>query len=119
MLFLGRSLQHSPTTGKSSGSASHQQLACLLIVAVSVGALASDLCMRRKSTAVSFLVAAAAATMVVGTAGRVSPPSPQKVNKVEQGQAKAALHQIQEVIEKNYFDPAFHGFDLRTLRRSR
>ncbi len=36
----------------------------------------------------------------------------QKVNKVEQGQAQMALHQVQDVIEKRYYDPAFHGFDL-------
>ena len=38
---------------------------------------------------------------------------PQKVNKVEQGQAKEILHQVQDVVEKHYYDPGFHGFDLR------
>jgi C-terminal processing protease CtpA/Prc len=36
----------------------------------------------------------------------------QKLNRVEQGQARAMLQQVQQVIEKNYFDPAFRGVDL-------
>jgi C-terminal processing protease CtpA/Prc len=38
---------------------------------------------------------------------------PQKVNKIEQAEAKGILHQVQDVIEKRYYDPNFHGFDLR------
>jgi C-terminal processing protease CtpA/Prc len=39
-------------------------------------------------------------------------PGQQKVNRVEQGQARAILHQVEDAIDKNYFDPTFHGFDL-------
>jgi C-terminal processing protease CtpA/Prc len=36
----------------------------------------------------------------------------QKLNRVEQGQARAMLQQVEQAIEKNYFDPAFRGIDL-------
>jgi C-terminal processing protease CtpA/Prc len=39
--------------------------------------------------------------------------SGQKVNKVEQEQARAILHQVQETIEKHYYDPTFAGIDFR------
>lgn len=39
--------------------------------------------------------------------------SGQKVNKVEQEQARAILHQVQETIEKRYYDPTFPGVDFR------
>jgi C-terminal processing protease CtpA/Prc len=38
---------------------------------------------------------------------------PQKTNKVEQAQARSMLRQVQDVIEKHYYDPAFHGVDLQ------
>jgi len=40
-------------------------------------------------------------------------PQQQKVNKVEQGEARAILHQVQETIEKHYYDPTFPGVDFR------
>jgi C-terminal processing protease CtpA/Prc len=39
--------------------------------------------------------------------------SGQKVNKVEQEQARAILRQVQETIEKRYYDPSFRGVDFR------
>jgi C-terminal processing protease CtpA/Prc len=36
----------------------------------------------------------------------------EKLNRVEQEQARAILHQVEETIEKNYFDPTFRGIDL-------
>jgi C-terminal processing protease CtpA/Prc len=38
----------------------------------------------------------------------------QKINRVEQEQARAMLHQVEEAIEKNYFDPNFHGYNLQS-----
>jgi len=35
------------------------------------------------------------------------------VNKVEQGQAREVLHQVAAIIQKEYYDPTFHGFDLQ------
>ena len=43
-------------------------------------------------------------------AARISPQ--QKTNKVEQGEARLILRQVEATIEKNYYDPTFHGFDL-------
>ena len=44
-------------------------------------------------------------------AARISPQ--QKANKVEQGEARLILRQVEATIEKNYYDPTFHGFDLQ------
>jgi len=41
----------------------------------------------------------------------------EKVNRVEQEQARAILHQVEETIEKNYFDPTFRGIDLHARFR--
>lgn len=38
----------------------------------------------------------------------------QKVNTVEQAQARGILHQIATLIEKQYYDPTLHGFDLQS-----
>ncbi len=40
-------------------------------------------------------------------------PAEQKVNKTEQGQALSILRHVEDAITKNYYDPAFHGFDLQ------
>lgn len=39
-------------------------------------------------------------------------PGQQKANRVEQEQARSILRQVEETIEKNYFDPALRGYDL-------
>jgi len=36
----------------------------------------------------------------------------QKANRVEQEQARSILRQVEETIEKNYFDPSLRGYDL-------
>lgn len=52
------------------------------------------------------------ATVLACLLAAVHTPAQQKVNKVEQDQARSILHQVEETIEKNYFDPGFHGYDL-------
>jgi hypothetical protein len=36
----------------------------------------------------------------------------QKANRVEQEQARSILRQVEETIEKNYFDPSLRSYDL-------
>jgi C-terminal processing protease CtpA/Prc len=42
----------------------------------------------------------------------VHAPGQQKANRVEQEQARSILRQVEETIEKNYFDPSLRGYDL-------
>jgi C-terminal processing protease CtpA/Prc len=39
-------------------------------------------------------------------------PAQQKINKVDQDRARGVLHLVKDTIEKNYYDPTFHGYDL-------
>jgi C-terminal processing protease CtpA/Prc len=36
----------------------------------------------------------------------------QKINKVDQDRARGVLRLVKDTIEKNYYDPTFHGYDL-------
>jgi C-terminal processing protease CtpA/Prc len=36
----------------------------------------------------------------------------QKINKVDQDRARGVLLRVKDAIEKNYYDPTFHGYDL-------
>jgi len=39
-------------------------------------------------------------------------PAQQKINKVDQDRARGVLLRVKDTIEKNYYDPTFHGYDL-------
>src|SRR5579862_3073142 len=36
----------------------------------------------------------------------------QKINKVDLDRAREVLLKVKDAIEKNYYDPTFHGYDL-------
>jgi C-terminal processing protease CtpA/Prc len=60
---------------------------------------------QHKTKWISLTVLACVAAVAEGSAQ-------QRVNKAEEGQARAILQQVEDTILKNYYDPTFHGLDL-------
>jgi C-terminal processing protease CtpA/Prc len=53
-----------------------------------------------------------AAALLLCALAPISASAQKKVDKAGQEDARTMLRQVRDTIEKNYYDPSFHGFDL-------